>query len=58
MKRRVVVTGLGTYNPLGNDPETTWQKVIDNYPDALLLEEDQSMEAPLDWPRYIEVSCK
>jgi 3-oxoacyl-[acyl-carrier-protein] synthase II len=25
MTRRVVVTGLGTYNPLGNDPETTWQ---------------------------------
>jgi 3-oxoacyl-[acyl-carrier-protein] synthase II len=25
--RRVVVTGLGTYNPLGNDPETTWAKV-------------------------------
>ena len=25
MTRRVVVTGLGTYNPLGNDPESTWQ---------------------------------
>lgn len=24
MKRRVVITGLGTYNPLGNDPESTW----------------------------------
>lgn len=26
-KRRVVVTGLGTINPLGNDAPTTWQKV-------------------------------
>jgi 3-oxoacyl-[acyl-carrier-protein] synthase II len=25
MTRRVVVTGLGTYNPLGNDPEATWR---------------------------------
>jgi len=27
-KRRVVVTGMGTYNPLGNDVETTWEKAI------------------------------
>jgi 3-oxoacyl-[acyl-carrier-protein] synthase II len=27
MQRRVVVTGLGTYNPLGNDTETTWAKI-------------------------------
>ena len=26
-KRRVVVTGLGTINPLGNDVSTTWQKI-------------------------------
>lgn len=26
-KRRVVVTGLGTLNPLGNDVDTTWQMV-------------------------------
>lgn len=25
MKRRIVITGLGTVNPLGNDVETTWQ---------------------------------
>ena len=25
MNRRVVITGLGTFNPLGNDPESTWQ---------------------------------
>ena len=25
--RRVVITGLGSYNPLGNDVETTWQKI-------------------------------
>jgi 3-oxoacyl-[acyl-carrier-protein] synthase II len=27
MTQRVVITGLGTLNPLGNDPETTWQMV-------------------------------
>lgn len=27
IKRRVVVTGLGTLNPLGNDVSTTWQKI-------------------------------
>jgi 3-oxoacyl-[acyl-carrier-protein] synthase II len=26
-KRRVVVTGLGTINPLGNDVAITWQKI-------------------------------
>jgi 3-oxoacyl-[acyl-carrier-protein] synthase II len=26
-KRRVVVTGMGTLNPLGNDVGTTWQKI-------------------------------
>jgi len=28
MTRRVVITGLGTLNPLGNDPESTWQMVV------------------------------
>jgi beta-ketoacyl-acyl-carrier-protein synthase II len=28
MKRRIVITGLGTYNPLANDPENTWRKVV------------------------------
>lgn len=27
--KRVVVTGLGTLNPLGNDVETTWKNAID-----------------------------
>ena len=27
MKRRVVITGLGTINPLGHDPESTWENV-------------------------------
>ncbi len=26
-KRRVMVTGLGTYNPLGNDVDTTWEYI-------------------------------
>lgn len=28
MTRRVVITGLGTFNPLGNDPDTTWEMII------------------------------
>jgi 3-oxoacyl-[acyl-carrier-protein] synthase II len=27
-RRRVVITGVGTYNPLGHDLETTWQKLM------------------------------
>lgn len=27
MKRRVVITGFGTYNPLGNDLASTWEKI-------------------------------
>lgn len=27
MKRRVVITGMGTVNPLGNDPGSTWDAV-------------------------------
>jgi 3-oxoacyl-[acyl-carrier-protein] synthase II len=27
--RRVVVTGLGMLSPLGNDPETTWQNLLE-----------------------------
>ncbi|MET3683379.1 beta-ketoacyl-acyl-carrier-protein synthase II [Alkalibacillus flavidus] len=30
-KRRVVVTGLGTVSPVGNDVETMWQNVLDGY---------------------------
>jgi 3-oxoacyl-[acyl-carrier-protein] synthase II len=26
-RRRVVVTGMGTYNPLGNDVESTWENI-------------------------------
>ena len=28
-KRRVVVTGLGTINPLANTVENTWNKLLD-----------------------------
>jgi len=27
-QRRVVITGLGTFNPLGNNVKSTWQKVV------------------------------
>ncbi|MDQ0160300.1 beta-ketoacyl-ACP synthase II [Alkalibacillus salilacus] len=30
-KRRVVVTGLGTVSPVGNDVETMWQNILDGY---------------------------
>ena len=29
MSRRVVITGMGTVNPLANDVETTWKKLLD-----------------------------
>ncbi|WP_257349158.1 beta-ketoacyl-ACP synthase II [Pseudalkalibacillus decolorationis] len=29
MSRRVVITGLGTISPLGNDVETTWKNIIE-----------------------------
>lgn len=29
MKKRVVVTGMGTVNPLGNSVETTWKNMLD-----------------------------
>ncbi|MBS1270975.1 MAG: 3-oxoacyl-[acyl-carrier-protein] synthase 2 [Candidatus Marinimicrobia bacterium] len=29
MKRRVVVTGIGTVNPCGNDPESFWQNLLE-----------------------------
>lgn len=38
--------------------ESTWGDVLNNYPDALLLEADQTMEPPADWPVYSEVNCK
>jgi 3-oxoacyl-[acyl-carrier-protein] synthase II len=28
MQRRVVITGMGTINPLGHDVETTWQNLV------------------------------
>jgi hypothetical protein len=37
---------------------TTWQDVIENYPDALVFAEDQTMESPSNWPRYNQVECK
>ena len=29
MSRRVVITGMGTVNPLANDIESTWEKMLE-----------------------------
>src|SRR5678810_215258 len=34
MKRRVVVTGLGTITPVGNDVATTWRAIVAGTPGA------------------------
>jgi hypothetical protein len=38
--------------------ETTWKDVIDNHPGALVLEDNQVMTPPVEWPSYLEVNCK
>lgn len=37
---------------------STWSDVLENYPNTLVLEADQSMDIPVNWPRYFEVNCK
>ncbi len=37
---------------------TTWADVLENYPGGLLLADDQTMEPPTNWPRYVQVTCK
>lgn len=44
MKQRVVITGLGTYNPLGNDPDSTWQKVLAGESGIGPIEEFKTLE--------------
>lgn len=44
MKRRVVITGLGTYNPLGNDVDSTWRKVLAGESGIGLIEALQDTE--------------
>lgn len=38
--------------------KTTWEDVLQNYPDALVLKKNQPWEPPESWPRYAEVNCK
>jgi len=38
--------------------ETTWEDVLKDHPDALVLEAGQTMDPPENWPRYYEVKCK
>ncbi len=38
--------------------EITWAEIIEDFPDALVLETGQTMDTPVDWPRYEEVLCK
>ena len=28
MQKRVVITGLGCYSPVGNDPQTAWENIL------------------------------
>ena len=52
---------MGTWLVLYNESRwrvTTWKDVIENHPGALVLQKDQAMEPPQDWPSYFEVSCK
>ncbi len=39
MSRRVVITGMGVYCPLGNDVETTWQNAVQGVSGIRLLPE-------------------
>lgn len=38
--------------------QSTWQDVLENFPNALVLESEQTMDPPVDWPVYFEVNCK
>jgi 3-oxoacyl-[acyl-carrier-protein] synthase II len=45
--KRVVVTGLGTTNPLGGDVATTWEALIKGQSGVRHLDDDWAAEAPV-----------
>jgi 3-oxoacyl-[acyl-carrier-protein] synthase II len=46
-KRRVVVTGLGTTNPLGGDVVTTWEAMVKGQSGVRHLDDEWAAEAPV-----------
>ena len=46
MKKRVVITGLGTINPLGNDVETSWKHLIEGVSGVVKLSNDDFKDFP------------
>jgi 3-oxoacyl-[acyl-carrier-protein] synthase II len=46
-RKRVVVTGLGTTNPLGGDVATTWEALIKGQSGVRHLDDDWAAEAPV-----------
>ncbi len=46
-KRRVVVTGLGTVSPVGNDIETTWQQILAGTSGAMPITEFDASQYPV-----------
>ena len=35
-RRRVVITGVGMLSPLGNDPESSWEALVDSLEAGML----------------------
>lgn len=61
LKKGVSGQMQGTWMVIYNESRwrvTHWSDVVENFPDALVLKEDQEMIPPDSWPRYFEVSCK
>ena len=45
--KRVVVTGLGTTNPVGGDVATTWEALVKGQSDVRHLDDDWAQDAPV-----------
>src|SRR5262249_11817593 len=46
-RKRVVITGLGTTNPLGGDVATTWEALVKGQSGVRHLDDDWAEEAPV-----------
>jgi 3-oxoacyl-[acyl-carrier-protein] synthase II len=47
LRRRVVVTGLGTTNPVGGDVATTWDAMVKGQSGVRHLDDDWAVDAPV-----------